>query len=71
MNLYKKCTAKPYSFFLIDVTLASGNPPCFEKNLLEKIKKLIMTLDDKIRDEKLKYDNIRRRKNLSFVIQKN
>ena len=25
MNLYKKCTAKPYSFLVIDITLASGN----------------------------------------------
>ena len=25
MNLYKKCTAKPYSFVVIDATLASGN----------------------------------------------
>ena len=23
MNLYKKCTAKPYSFLVIDTTLAS------------------------------------------------
>ena len=23
MNLYKKCTAKPYSFYVIDSTLAS------------------------------------------------
>ena len=26
MNLYKSCTAKPYSFLVIDVTLASDNP---------------------------------------------
>ena len=25
MNLYKKCTAKPYSFLVIDTTLASDN----------------------------------------------
>ena len=25
MNLYKKCSAKPYSFVVIDATLASGN----------------------------------------------
>ena len=25
MNLYKKCTAKPYFFLVIDVTLASEN----------------------------------------------
>ena len=26
MNLYKKCTAKPYSYLVIDATLASDNP---------------------------------------------
>ena len=26
MNLYKKCTAKPYSFLVIDTTLTSDNP---------------------------------------------
>ena len=29
MNLYKKCTAKPYSFLVIDPTLALGNPSRF------------------------------------------
>ena len=56
MNLCKKCTAKPYSFLVIDVTLASGNPSRFRKNLLKRILKLIMTMDDEIRDEKLQYD---------------
>ena len=41
MNLYKKCTAKPYSFLVIDGTidanLASDNPLRFRKNLLERI----------------------------------
>ena len=37
MNLYKNCTAKPYSFLVIDVTLASDNPLRFRKNLLERI----------------------------------
>ena len=37
MNLYKKCTAKPYSFLVIDTTLASDNPLRFRKNLLERI----------------------------------
>ena len=26
MNIYKKCTAKPYSFLVIDAILASDNP---------------------------------------------
>ena len=55
MNLYKKYTAKPYSFLVIDATLASDNPLRFRKNLLERV----MTNDDKIRDEKLQ-NNINR-----------
>ena len=56
MNLYKKCTTKPYSFLMIDTTLASDNSLRFRKNLLEIMQKLIMTINDKIRDEKLQYD---------------
>ena len=56
MNLYKKYIAKLYSFLVIDATLASDNPLSFRKNLLERIYKLIMAVDDKTRDEKLKYD---------------
>ena len=26
INFYKKCTGKPYSFLVIDATLASDNP---------------------------------------------
>ena len=37
MNLYKACTAKPYSFLVIDATLASDNPLRFRKNLTERI----------------------------------
>ena len=37
MNLYKKCTAKPYSFFVIDTTLGSGSSSHFKKNNLERI----------------------------------
>ena len=37
MNLYKKCTAKPYPFLVIDATLASDNPLHLTKNLLERI----------------------------------
>ena len=44
ISLYKKCTAKPYSFLVTNTTLAS------DKNLLESIWKLIIKIDDKIRD---------------------
>ena len=37
MNLYKKCTQNPYSFLVIDTTLASDNPLRFRKKLLERI----------------------------------
>ena len=37
MNLYKKCTPKPYSFLVIDATFASDNPLHFKKNLAERI----------------------------------
>ena len=56
MYLYKTCTVKPCSFLVIDATLASDNPSHFRENLLERILKLIMTTDDKTRDEKLQYD---------------
>ena len=56
MNLYKKCIAKPYSFLVIGNTLESDNPLCFRKNLVERMLKLIMTIDNKIRDEKLQYN---------------
>ena len=37
MNLYKRCTSKPYSFLVIHPTLASDNSSRFRKNLLERI----------------------------------
>ena len=33
VNIYKKCTDKPYSFLVNDTTLASDNPLRFRKNL--------------------------------------
>ena len=45
MNLYKKCIAKPYSFFVIDATLASDNLLRFRKNFLKKILKLMIRLE--------------------------
>ena len=55
VNCYQKCTAKPYLFLVTDSTLVLDNPLCFRKNLLERIWKLIMTIDNNIRDEKLQY----------------
>ena len=37
VNIYKKYTAEPYSFFVNDTTLTSDNPLRFRKNLFEHI----------------------------------
>ena len=37
INIYEKCTAKPYYFAVDDMTLVSDNPLCFRNNILEKI----------------------------------
>ena len=37
MNVYKKSTAEPYSFLVIDATLPSEDSSHFRKNLLETI----------------------------------
>ena len=36
MKIYKKCTAEPYSFLVIDITLPSDNSLKFRKNLLKQ-----------------------------------
>ena len=33
INIYRKCTAEPYSFLVNDTTLASNNPLRFRKNI--------------------------------------
>ena len=45
-----------YSFLVIDATFTSDNALGFRKRLSERILKLIMTVDDTIREEKLQYD---------------
>ena len=44
INIYKKCTSKPYSFLVNDATLASDNPLRFRKNLFLNI--LLVTKSD-------------------------
>ena len=47
-------------FFLVnDATLQSNNPSNFRHNLLERLKEVIMTINDEIKDEKLQYDSNR------------
>ena len=55
MDLHKKCTTKPFFFLVIDPTIVSDNPSRFGKDFLERIQKLTMKIDDKIKNEKLKY----------------
>ena len=55
MNLYKKSIIEPYSFLVFHTTLSSDNSLRFRKNLLETIYKLIITIDDKIKVEKLQF----------------
>ena len=71
MSLYKTCTAKPYSLLVIGTTLTSANYLHFRKNLLERIKTLIMAIDDNIIYEKIQYDIKRSSKNISIIIRKN
>ena len=59
MNLYQKCNSKPHSFLVIHNTLGSDSHLRFKENLLDRISKLIMTIYDKIRDEKLQLDTDR------------
>ena len=53
--LYKIFTVKPYFFLAINTSLASDNPLNLRYNL-ERMWKLIIITDDKIRDEKLQFD---------------
>ena len=55
MNLYLNDTVKTFFFLVTDNALALDNPLSFRRNPLEKIPKLIMAINDKIRDEKLQY----------------
>ena len=66
---YKKFTAKPCSFLVIDFTLASDNLLRFTRNLLERICKLIMTVGYKIRDKtNLLYDINREAAKISALL---
>ena len=45
--------SQPYSSLVIYAILALDNPLRFRKNLVERMQRLIMTIDDKVRNEKL------------------
>ena len=52
----QKMPCQTVLFLVIDTTLASDNALCLRKNPLDRVKKLIMTIDDKIRAEKVQCD---------------
>ena len=68
MNLYKKCTEKPYYFFVINATFASDNLLRLRINISKKISKLTMTIDDKNRDEKSQCDINREAAEISVLL---
>ena len=37
MNIYRKCTSKPYSFLTIDTTLSANNLLRFRKKFLDSL----------------------------------
>ena len=43
-----------FHFLVIDTTLTLDNPISVQKNLLESVKRVIKTTNDKIREKKLK-----------------
>ena len=51
MNFYKIYSAKPYLFLVNDWTLQSDNLLRLRCSVLQRISKLIMTIDYKLRDE--------------------
>ena len=53
MCLHKKSTTDPFCFLVIDTAPSSDNSSHFKKNLLETLQKLILAIDDIIKDEKL------------------
>ena len=67
MNLYTYCIAKLYYFIVIDSTPAWDNSLRFRHNLLERIFKLVMIIDDNIKDEKLQYNIDREASKLSAL----
>ena len=63
INLCKSCK----SFLVIDTTLASDHHLHFRRSFIERILKLVMTIHDKIRDEKLQCSINREASKLSAI----
>ena len=54
MNIYRKCTNRPYSLLTNDTTLSCNNPLRFRKKYFKLIIKMTLTDELKIFDEKIK-----------------
>ena len=65
--MYWKTTLFFYTALVIDTTLVSDNFLRFRKNLLERIWKLITTINDKIKNEKLHCDSDREATKISAL----
>ena len=65
--MFTKFYCKTNFFFVVHTTPASNSLLCFRRSLLERIYKLIMTIDDKIADEKLQCDTNRKAAELSTL----
>lgn len=44
----KKMHCEKYSFLVIDTNLPLDNPLRFQRNLLEKVKRVVMTTDEEL-----------------------
>ena len=69
MNFYRKCIVKPYSFLFNNTPLASDDSLRFRDNLLERINKVIMTINDEIKDEQRQYSIFREAAKISTFIK--
>ena len=67
LNRYKKYTVKS-CFLVIDTTLASDKCLRFRKNLLEKLKKIIMAIDNNIGDKKLQSNHYHEAEKISVSL---
>ena len=51
-----RCTAKPYFFLVNDTAFLTDTPLRFIRNLFRRISKVVMTTDEKTKDEKKQYN---------------
>ena len=67
IKIYKKCTARPYSFLVNDTILLSDDPLRFRKKSFKIIYNKIMPIEDQIRHENLQYDINRKTAKISAL----